>query len=178
MIPNTNKYRQSTSISKYQTRISSSGSIQKELLGPIKLAHVLGSDKKQPECHKKFFGAVFLYEVGTSKDEGTPGKRSKAGHCKNLLHCLLGSPLTLSKHPVSASAKYPLRRQLPEKTSHDTTESLKKPEISTSHSWITAECEMESCVVSWLCGVNIVVPSTDKKASDITRQGESLWPPL
>lgn len=172
MIPNTNPYRRSTSTSLYQTTISSSGSISEELRGPTKLAHVLGSDKRQPECHKKFFGAVFLCEVGTCKGEGTPGEHSEGCHCENLLHCPLGSPLTLSKHPLSASAKYPLIRQLPEKkTSHDTTECLKKPEISTSHSRIAVEHEMERCAVSWLCGVSIV-------ASDVTRQGESLWPPL
>ena len=165
VIPNTKQYWQSASISKYQTRISSSASILKKLQGPTKSSHILGSDKKQPECHKKFFGVFISMKSGpTSKDKGTPGKHSETCQCKNLLHCLLGSPFTLSKHPVSASAKYPLIRQLPEKKnpSHDTAESPKKPEISTSHSWITVEHEMERRAVSWLCSVNIVVPFTDK----------------
>ena len=74
----------------------------------------------------------------------------------SIIHCLLGYIYTLSKHhmfsQVSTLPKYhmPLYRQLPEnhhesilsktsshktvsiKTSHDTTESPKKPEISTS----------------------------------------------
>jgi hypothetical protein len=49
------------------------------------------------------------------------------------------------------------------KTSRDTTESPKKPEISTSHSRIMVEHVMERCAVSWLCCMNIVVPSIDKK---------------
>lgn len=64
-----------------------------------------------------------FYEV-TSEDQQRPAKPGKVNQCKSIICCLLGSSYTLSKHHtcenMSAPAKHPLLRQLPEK--HHTTQ--------------------------------------------------------
>ena len=97
-------FQQSTS--KHQTQICSSGSIQKKLQGPAKSAQFCRSGKKQAEQHKKLFGSFFSTE-------------SQVNQCKSIIHCLLDSTYTLSKHHESshesASAKHLLIREHPEK---------------------------------------------------------------
>ena len=66
-------------ISAVQSKISSSGLIQKKIQGSTKLAQVCGSSKKQLEYHKKFSGtflSMMLWQV--SKDEKNVARQSNA----------------------------------------------------------------------------------------------------
>lgn len=111
---------------KYQTQNQPSSPIgkhqmqvQKNPRGSAEPAGVQGSSKKQLKHHKKFFAVFSLYKVTTSKDQGRPAACCKANQCKSVIYCPLGYISTLSKRhtssQVSAPAKHPHTRQLPEK---------------------------------------------------------------
>lgn len=114
--------------------------VQLKQQGSAESAWVSGKQPESAGIPREVLWCLSLYEATTNEDQRRPVKFCKTNQCKSIVHCLWGSSYSLCKHQessqVSASAKHPLTRQLSEEHRHDTTESPKKPDISTSALWI------------------------------------------
>ena len=105
---------------------------------------------KPPEHHQKFFGGVYLSTVMTNEDQQRVARwtNATASSTASYLHPFQTSHV-FSSTPLQQNITCAFSRQLPEKhhavlskisfhkmvsrkTAHDTTESPRKPEISTS----------------------------------------------
>lgn len=128
-------------------------------LCPIDLSQQ--KQQKPQKYDEKFFGAFFSMELQAKTSKALLG-----GAMREAFHCL-GFYHTPSTHhrpsKVSASAKHPLARQLPKTTSHNSTESPKKPEMSTlvsnSH---TMGTDLQFFLTGTFLGVQVVPDAQTK----------------
>lgn len=138
----------------HQTQINADP-IQRRQQVSAEPAQVRRSSQKQPEYYEKFFGATLPTKWRPEKPSKvlhSQQRPAKHGKARASSHCLWGTAYILSKHHapshVSASAKHHLTRCFASrKTSHDTTQLLKKPKVSTSDS----HCSNELLYKSHFC---------------------------